>query len=262
MAIHKPYHRICRPFIDGRYFTDIEGKYFVDPRYASERSDLIRGYHLLEKELYQIFEYIEPADANESCYSHQIYALFLRASTEFEANASAILKANGYQLPRKRNFVNMEDYFKVDVATKLSEYSVTIPIWNGLNKTFRPLEDWAKLPTSPDNPPWKVSWYDHYNNVKHNRLSNFECASMANAIRAVGSVFCILFSQFHTSAFDPNQPISSYSIDDGIDGRKIWSHPSCRLAIEPPNSWQDHEKYDFDWTAICNDTDPFQNYTF
>jgi hypothetical protein len=261
MAIHKPYRRICRPFIDGRYLTDIEGKYFVDPRYASERSDLIRGYHLLEKELYQIFEYIEPADANKSCYSHQIYALLLRASTEFEANASAILKANDYKLTGKRRYVDIKDYFKVNAATKLSEYSVTIPIWNGENKTFRPLEDWAK-PSDSLLDPHTLSWYDHYNTVKHDRLAEFKCASMENAIRAVGSVFCILFSQFHTSSFDPNQPISSYSIDDGMDGRQIWSHPSCRLAIELPNSWQDNEKYDFDWTVLRNDTDPFQNYTF
>ena len=64
-----------------------QNDYVLDPRYARNAIDLIRGYHLLERELFRLFDFVEPADANLQCYSHQLYAILLRASTEFEANA-------------------------------------------------------------------------------------------------------------------------------------------------------------------------------
>ena len=93
MSIAKPYYRIWRPFPNDDLF---ENDYALDPRNAADAIDLIRGYHLLEEELFRLFDFIEPADANLSAYSHQLYALLLRASTEFEANAKGILRANGY----------------------------------------------------------------------------------------------------------------------------------------------------------------------
>jgi len=55
MGITAPYFRICRPFIDGSYLGSINDTYIRDPRYATDRVDLIRGYHLLEKELAAVF---------------------------------------------------------------------------------------------------------------------------------------------------------------------------------------------------------------
>jgi hypothetical protein len=247
MTISNPFRRISRPFINDYYFPDMESMYFLDPRNAKDGIDLIRGYHLLEKELYKIFEYVEPADANLDCYSHQFYALLLRASTEFEANSRAILNANGYA---QRN-LNITDYYKINFASKLSEYSVIIPVWHGNSKKFMPLKDW--------DTGHCLSWYQNYNNAKHNRSANFSHASIKNAIYAVGSVFCILFSQFNILTFDPNHPIHSFSIGDNDN---LWSHDACLLAIEPPSSWQLNEKYDFDWSEIKHTKDPFQNYAF
>lgn len=248
MGIPKPYRRICRPFANGHYINDLEATYCTDPRNADDSNDLIRGYHLLEKELYKIFEYVEPSDANLECYSHQIYALLLRASTEFESNARAILCANGYS---KTNKLTITDYFKINAATKLSEYSVTIPIWSGNHKVFKPLRSWGSGHHLP--------WYQNYNEAKHHRSEKFFHASIENVIHAVGSVFCILFSQFHIFAFDPHHPISGFCIGDNDN---LWSHEACLLAIEPPNSWQADEKYDFDWASLRDDQDPFQKYIF
>jgi hypothetical protein len=115
MGITAPYFRICRPFIDGSYLGSINDTYIRDPRYATDRVDLIRGYHLLEKELLRICDFVGPADANVSCYSHQLFALLLRASSEFEANARAILTANGY---RKSGNWNVADYYRINAAMR------------------------------------------------------------------------------------------------------------------------------------------------
>jgi hypothetical protein len=69
MAIHNPYFRICRPFVDMEYFRNVDNVYLLDPRYAPDRIDLVRGYHLLENGLLNIFDYIEPTDSNRACFS-------------------------------------------------------------------------------------------------------------------------------------------------------------------------------------------------
>src|SRR3990167_10206729 len=97
MTISRPYFRICRPDTWGNYDLPNEAYYPLDSRYASDRTNLVRAYHLLEQDLIRIFEYVEPTDANLQTYSHQLYALLLRACTEFESNARAILQANGYR---------------------------------------------------------------------------------------------------------------------------------------------------------------------
>src|SRR5437868_2327075 len=96
MSITIPYFRIYRPFGEGGGLLNFEYEYILDSRYASNLTDLIRGYHQLEKELIGISDFVEPSDANANCYSHRLYALLLRASTEFETNAKSILQANGY----------------------------------------------------------------------------------------------------------------------------------------------------------------------
>jgi hypothetical protein len=67
MGVTTPYFRIRRPFTDGSYLISINDTNIRDPRYATDRVDLIRGYHLLEKELLRICDFVEPADANMSC---------------------------------------------------------------------------------------------------------------------------------------------------------------------------------------------------
>jgi len=247
LPIQKPYYRICRPFVSGGYFPDWEHIYLRDIRYAADSVNFIRSYHLLEKDLYTIFEYVEPTDDNLECYSHQLYTLLLRACTEFEANAKAILVANGYS--RKKATLRVEDYYKINVATRLDKYMISIPIWQGNYNRIQPFQKWSVGPT--------LSWYQAYNKVKHSRSYNFDCASLKNVINAVGAVFAILFAQFNVFAFDPHHPVGEYN----IDGDAL-SYDNCRLTVEPPKQWQTDEHYDFDWTILKNDVSPFQSYPF
>jgi hypothetical protein len=246
MGITIPYFRICRPFTDGSYLRNINDTYFRDPRYATDRIDLIRGYHLLEKELLRICDFVEPADANVSCYSHQLFALLLRASTEFEANARAILTANGYR--KSRNW-NVNDYYRINAATRLAEYTVTLPIWTGSHRRVQPFSSWTKRKP--------LTWYQDYNAVKHCRASAFSSASLGNAVTAVAAVFAVVFAQFNVLAFDPHHDVYMYSENSGV-----LSHDSCLLHIELPTSWPSVERYDFDWDSLAGTHAPFQQYPF
>ena len=226
--------------------SSVSTTYMRDLRYASDSADFIRGYHQLEKELLRICDFIEPADANISCYSHQLYSLLLRASTEFESNARAILVANGY---RRTGNWNVTDYYKLNEAMRLSDYTVTLPIWNGLHREIQPFAEWQQSSS--------LSWYQSYNAVKHNRASEFPSASFSNAVKAAAAVFVIVFAQFHMFTFHPSNIVEFHFENDGL-----LSHDSCLFQIKPPNTWTSDEEYDFDWPTLKNTPEPFQRFQF
>lgn len=105
MGITKPYCRLWRPLkgygLFNRMFSDgepaVTTEYLYDERFAcqAEMESLVATAHLIVRDLYEIFDFVEPCDANVVAYSHRIYELFLRTATEFESNCKGILNANG-----------------------------------------------------------------------------------------------------------------------------------------------------------------------
>lgn len=236
MGLEKPYYRIAR--------TESGADYIKDKRYAPDRFLLLQAYQLIENDLKAILEYIEPADQNESVFSHRIYELFLRCATEFEANCKNILYANGY----KNTQLNIKDYYKVNKATKVSEYEIKINSWYNNPKIFRPLQDWLAGP--------KLCWYQVYNNVKHDRLHHFHYANLRNVIDAAASVLILLFAQFEQYTFSPyNDEIMSTQKDD--DG--FWYGANSLFNVKPFTNWSDDEKYD---GFNLNQLDAFEKFPF
>lgn len=244
MPLSHPYKRIYRPFLSGDH---LNMDYVIDPRYASDPSNYLRSYRLLELGLLSTFDYVDPSDANLKTYSHQFYQLLLRACTEFEANSKAILRANNYS---NTGNLNVTDYLHLEKACRLSEYRITVPTWVGTSSPLQPYKGWRSSHS--------LSWYQDYNSVKHDRSANFHLANLENVLNAVSAVLIILFAQFHIAAFDPYHEVDMYTISDS--GRL--SHPSCFLLIEVPKGWRADEKYDFDWASLKGQPDPFVSYSF
>lgn len=222
------------------------GKYVLDNRYANDRSMLCRSYKILESDLKVIFEYVEPSEDNESVYSHRIYELLLRSATEFETNCKRILDANGYT--KNGNF-DIKDYYKIEKATKLSEYEISLDIWCPERKIIKPFEQWKA--------GHSLSWYQAYNAAKHDRQNNFGQANLVNLIEAVAGVYAILFAQFGVYSFNPYQQINMVEDNDYgtiFSGESIFSINS--------SSWADDEKYDFDWDTLKLQPNPFGVYNF
>lgn len=242
MPIVKPYYRIMRETVHGSSFCD----YVLDSRYSDDRNMLCRSYKILENDLKAVFEYVEPSDDNLHVYSHRIYELLLRTATEFETNCKRILDANGYT--KAGNF-NIEDYHKINQATRLSDYEVYIDIWRPSRKLIQPFLNWSNNHS--------LSWYQGYNLAKHNRNVNFSHASLENLVQAMAGVYCILFAQFGAYSFNAYHQINM--IEDNSDG--------CVFAGESifsikPLIWPPSEKYDFDWLILCNQPDPIQRFNF
>jgi hypothetical protein len=249
MPLSRPYYRISRPFTNGRFTQDKGGESYIrDTRYAPDAVHFIRSYQLIEADLVKLLEYVEPAETNLPAHSHRLYELLLRACTEFEANAKAILFANGY---KKGRTLNITDYSKIESACGLSGFSTEIPVWTGNGSVRQPFAAWQ---TSPAASP---KWYASYNHVKHNRSLNFDHASLENVLDAVSAVLIVLFAQFNLAAFNPFRTTPFYSeLSSGM-----LSHPNCFLQIKAPQ-WGVADSYDFDWAILKTTTNPIASYPF
>ncbi len=220
--------------------------YMLDRKYAEDRFSLCQAYRIIEDDLKKILEFIEPSDKNKKAYSHRIYELFLRCSTEFETNCKRILFANGYV----KNKLNIKDYYKINKATSLSKYQVKMSLWHPKEKILRPLGEWSN--------GHSLKWYQAYNCVKHDRYKNFALANLWNVVNATAGGFAILFSQFDVYTFGPynDQEESTESEDDGF----VYTENS--LFSIKPCKWQKKEQYSFDWNQLKDRKQPFQQYPF
>src|SRR5258706_76541 len=135
--------------------------YLSHPKFAQDAVHYIRAFTILQKDLQELFDYIEPADNNRETYSYRTHALLLRACIEVEANCKAILKENGYIKQKKGKDIdmNMDDYEKINISHHLSSYQIMVPYWNGVNNLRSPFSSWSTR-SSPD-------WYKAYNATKH-----------------------------------------------------------------------------------------------
>ncbi|MDA0833987.1 MAG: hypothetical protein O2955_05785 [Planctomycetota bacterium] len=243
--ITKPFKRIIRPIQLSpiKYSEGGTDPYFVDDEYAADRISLTRAYHILEQDLRHLFEYVEPDDGNLNTYSHRLYELLLRASTEFETNCKSILLDNQYQ---KKGRLDITDYHKVNTCSRMSEYEIVISIWRSGPKVFKPFEEWSV--------GHSLSWYQAYNDVKHNRTIEFSKANLNHVISAVSAVLALLFSQFYYKCFSPRGDTRMYI------GAPWYTSTDTIFAIKGPTAWTSAECYKFDWSSLQNNTDRFDTF--
>jgi hypothetical protein len=265
MPLTKPYFRIWREGGSTSLGGDYDGWYpFIsDPRYCQERTSLCRAYKMIEKDLEALFEYIEPCDANNSTHSHRTFELMLRACTEFEANCKGILLANGYSptkrdragviVPRASDKWNISDYWRINRAVRLSDYKVLLKSWHPNPLELQPFRDWHGV-TSHQG----LSWYQAYNEAKHNRDTKFACSNFKNTIEAIAGLLCILFSQFNVHTTYPYRSPDSIHCPDELGMQGI---EGSMFDIAPP-IWSSTEDYDFDWECLKLTPNPYEQFSF
>jgi len=244
MAIDRPYRRTCRQFVDGSYTEGGRSGYIIHPKFAQSPEHYIRAFLIILKDLQELFDYIEPADKNLSCYSYRIHALLLRACVEVEANCKAILKENGYS---RAGDWNMGDYKKIEKTHFLSAYGVKVPNWNGTSGNRSPFSKWLTDGSLP--------WYQAYNTTKHDRHSAFEEATFKHLIDACCGLLVLLSAQFETKDFSPSETF--LSVGGPSDGMESGIGGFFRVKF--PENWPNELRYDFNWQNLKNEEDPFQN---
>ena len=241
MPVTKPFRRTCRQFVNGSYAEGGRSKYVRHPKYAKAPQQYVRAFMLIQKDLLELFGYVEPADVNLNCYSYRIHELHTRTCIEIEANCKAILSENGYI--RNRDW-NMNDYKKLNLTHRLSSYQIKLPLWYGNESPRRPFSAWAAGGPLP--------WYQAYNQTKHDRQENFE-----NALNAVSGLVALLSSQFYTHDFAPHDYLVAERPSDGFEVA-IGNY----FMVKFPDDWLADERYGFNWQALETDADPFQSLQF
>lgn len=259
MSIAKPYYRIWRPVkgydwgkANFPFGDDNEPKptldYLYDDRFANqeEKKSLITSTRMILRDLNNLYDYIEPSDDNLSVYSHRIYELLLRTATEFESNCKGILKANGYSKPESDWCI--KDYFKISRATRLNEYSLTFGRWATAHD-FKPFVDW--------NPSRReqLTWYDAYNEVKHDRYGNFKKAKLEHLMNALAGLICIMHAQYGEGM--SHVGYSELGTNDIHEG----TVETPMFTIKAPH-FPDDEQYGFIWDNLANIHEPVQKYNF
>lgn len=80
-----PFHRCYRPMVKRVNSGSSEYHYLQDDDYAQKPYMFTRAFEELQKDLKEIFNYVEPSYHNRKAYSYKIQQLFIRVCIELEA---------------------------------------------------------------------------------------------------------------------------------------------------------------------------------
>lgn len=256
MGHSKPFHRIHRAHEPGPNSGYSNGAYIVDRDYAANAEHYVRAFTLIQKDLQDIFEYVEPADECRPAYSYRMHALLMRTCIEVEANFNAILKENTFTFPARS--VNMNDYRKVDVSHHLSSFEVSLPIWNPAPLKVKPFGPWLPVRGTTQFAP--LPWYQAYNASKHNRQDEFRKANLEALVTAVAGLLVLITAQFRSEDFSAGDSSLSWGGND--DFHELEAATGSLFRIKYPDDWTNAELYDFDWSVLKTQSNRFEKFDY
>jgi len=165
-------------------------------RYSAEQA-----LYILIQKLSDILLYVEPDIKGKESYGHKIRELLILSCTEVENYWKKYLKVAG--VPPKNYTTN--DYVKLLTPLHLAEYEVVLKPYAKV-KPLRPFAKWSSA-----NPSISLSWYNAYNQTKHDRETHFNKATLKACIDAVAAnivMFSVRFGPF--SLYESQSATSSH----------------------------------------------------
>ena len=179
----------------------------------------IWNYYLsLEKDLDDTSRYIEPK-GQENVFSFEFAKLLVLSCTELES----VLKLLCYECSGEKRG-NIGEY-KETILTyypKIVFAEVNVSRWG---ETIRPFDGWDK---------GKLSWWDAYGNVKHNREDNFRDATYQNVVYALSALYVSIFYLSSISGVSFSGYASTY-IESDYSSHGVAVSPNKKLPDLDPN---------------------------
>lgn len=254
MAVDTPFHRIARPHADGLYTPGGRWVMVRHPAYADRPHRWVRAYLLLQDDLLQYLESVEPSDGNLQTHSLRSADLLIRTCIEVEANLTAILRANTYS---KLSSLNMKgDYFRIEKTHFLSQYKVQFPYWDGAQRTRQPFQAWERGQYE------RVPWYHAYNKVKHDRAEQLPEATFQHLTDAWCGLMAVLTSQFLFEDFSPAHDRLAIGGYQGVFDRDFEPAIGSYLGVKLPDHVPTDDRYDFDWAKLRDLDNPFARFDY
>lgn len=247
-----PYHRIYRPCRKSPNSGYNSWVYLTDHEYADSPFNYTHPFVSLQKDIIDLFEYVEPADKNLKTYSYKIQQLLMRTCIEIEANFKAIFNENIYTIKSEDNWT-IKDYRLINISHHLSSYKVRFPHWEGNNDVFRPFQPWGEEK--------KLYWYQAYNATKHNRTKYREKANLFNLLSAFSALAVVLSAQFRDESYEPGLISFGGNGCDTYYGDVEYAIGEY-LIMEYPDDWSDEELYNFEWDQVKNESDKFRKFNY
>ena len=140
----------------------------------------------LESDLEKCSRYVEFSSDNYETHSIEFARIIMAASSEFDTIAKEICDFLGN---KKASGINEYAETIITKYPSFYGYEIAIPRYNIAG--FAPFGTWKKLPTSKSNGKNEYinpTWWKGYNDIKHDRTSNFKLANLENAIHSMGGL--------------------------------------------------------------------------
>lgn len=139
---------------------------------------------MLEKEVEATFDFVEPSIKNYSTFSISYAKLILSICGEFDSLLKDYCKGLSAKNQRPTNIQECFDVLKGYNALNLINTTITLIRYKSIQ--LKPFDQWSSLSGYK-----KLSWWDCYNSIKHNRLTKFELANLENCLNALAALFII-----------------------------------------------------------------------
>lgn len=192
------YKGIYRPLLNeniAKHSDDLINEFPKQDAYADlpimdrqEYSNRLNQLELLLDDLFDVFNVVAPYKENLSCFGNKIRNIIILACTEIDSMMKGILEKS--KVKPQFKFYTTNDYIKLNVPLQLNEYTLSFSRFEELGDS-KPFFKW-----NSNNPTGSLSWYLDYNNVKHDRESNFSKANLTNAIDSIMALAALMVSQF------------------------------------------------------------------
>jgi hypothetical protein len=176
-------------------------------------------------DLLSIFRVVHPAMDNLDAFGGAIRDIIILACTEVEAQWKGVLEANG--VTPSGPYFKTSDYVRLLPAMKLDQYEVALIRYPRISATA-PFMEWDTSKATQSLP-----WYAAYNQVKHDRETRFEDASLKHAIEAVAACVVMLAAQFGVDALQRHhlKPVFEFS------RRPMWEPKDWYYQPVPGRGW-------------------------
>lgn len=153
---------------------------------------------LLEEDLRDILNYIEPCIDNLQAYGPMLAKLLLATGSEIDATFKDLIKVKGTNCQSSSNKNStINDYRRFAQQYLQQEFDQVEIGFSRSQLSSRPWSDWWETVEGERQPKEETSsltWWKAYTDVKHHRLERYNKATLGNTLEAMAALFILIGS--------------------------------------------------------------------